>query len=161
VHYWLSIAIAFPLFVIVLSGVLLQVKKDVDWIQPSEQRGTGDQPQVSFEQILAACAGLPELGVRTWTDLDSLDIRPQKRLIKVITSDGWEIQLDPSDASVLQIAFRRSDMIESLHDGSWFGRVIKRWVFLPAGVVLAVMLATGIYLFILPLLRRRRNNKAS
>ncbi|MFT5130288.1 MAG: hypothetical protein ACI8W8_003917 [Rhodothermales bacterium] len=43
------------------------------------------------------------------------------------------------------MAFRRSDLIESIHDGSYFNDHFKLWVFLPAGIVLAALLVTGIH----------------
>lgn len=154
VHYWVSIAIALPLLLIIATGVLLQVKKDIAWIQPPERTGDG-APGVSFESVLAATAAVPEASVRDWTDIQRIDVRPDKSLLKVTARNGWEIQLDVSDGRVLQSAPRRSDLIEALHDGSWFGSAVKRWVFLPSAVLLLFLWATGIYLFLLPQLRRR------
>lgn len=155
VHYWLSIVVAGPLLVVFVSGLLLQVKKDFHWIQPQEQRG-GGPPEVSFDRILKACIAVPEAGIRSWADVSRLDFRPDKSLLKVLSRGGWEVQLDASDGRVLQVARRRSDLIESLHDGSWFGTVAKRFVFLPVGIGLAVLWGTGIYLFLLPQFRRRK-----
>lgn len=156
VHYWFSIVVALPLLVVVVSGLLLQVKKDFHWIQPNEQVGNAASPQISFERVLAACAALPDVHVETWDDVHRLDYRPSEKLLKVTTRCGREVQIDPADGRVLQVAVRRSDVIESLHDGSWFGGVIKRGVFLPTGVILVAMWATGMYLFLLPQMRRRR-----
>ncbi len=156
VHYWLSIGVAAPLLVVITTGLLLQVKKDFAWIQPAELRGSGGPPGVTFDGILAACAAIPEVSISDWSDIDRIDFRPGKSLVKVTTHDGWEIQLDPADGRVLGVAVRRSDLIESFHDGSWFGGLAKRWVFLPSGIALLVLLATGLYLFLLPQLRKRR-----
>ena len=49
------------------------------------------------------------------------------------------------------MAYRRSDLIESLHDGSWFHDRAKLWVFLPTAAVVLMLWGTGIYLFFLPL----------
>ena len=55
------------------------------------------------------------------------------------------------------MAYRRSDLIESLHDGSFFGGdFAKLGVFLPTALVLCVLWGTGIYLFFLPYMVRRR-----
>lgn len=159
VHYWLSIAVALPLLIVLCSGLLLQVKKDFHWIQPDEQRGNSAAPAVSFEQILAACAAQPQLNVAGWDDIDRLDLRPGKALLKVTCGGGWEVQMDPGDGRVLQVAIRRSDLIESLHDGSWFGSYAKRGIFLPAGIGLGILWGTGLYLFVLPYLRRRSATK--
>jgi uncharacterized iron-regulated membrane protein len=156
VHYWLSVVVALPLLLVISTGLLLHVKKDFHWIQPEELRGTDGAPGVSFDEILARCAEIPELAVERWEDVQQVDYRPGKSLVKVTAKNGWEAQLDPADGRVLQVAFRRSDVIEALHDGAWFGDVAKRWVFLPSGVVLLVLLATGIYLFLLPFLARRK-----
>jgi hypothetical protein len=141
----------------VLTGLALQVKKDVPWIQPTEQAGGEVGPQISFAQILAICAALPDVQVRGWEDIQRLDYRPAKGLVKVTTAGNWEIQIDPADGRVLQVAIRRSDLIESLHDGSWFGDLVKRGVFLPAGLSLVVLWGSGVYMFFLPVVRRRRS----
>jgi len=155
VHYWLSITVAVPLLVIVCTGLLLQVKKDFHWIQPHELRGSGGPPRICFDEILATCAVLPHVGIKDWRDIQRLDFRPEKSLLKVTTRDHWEVQIDPADGRVMQVALRRSDLIESLHDGSWFGGAAKRWIFLPTGAMLTLLWGTGIYLFLLPYSRRR------
>lgn len=154
VHCWVSIVAALPLLVVAVTGILLQMKKDFAWVQPTEQAGSGAEPAVSFEQIFAACAAQPEAGVHSWTDIRRLDFRPNKGLIKVTVGDDREIQIDAATGRVLQVARRRSDLIEALHDGGWFGKAVKRWVFLPAGVGLAILCGTGVYLFALPRWKR-------
>ncbi len=54
-----------------------------------------------------------------------------------------------------------SDWIESLHDGSWFGgEFAKLGVFLPAAAVLLGLWVTGVYLFFMPVLKKRANRKS-
>ncbi len=36
VHYWGSIVIALPIAIVICTGIFLQLKKDVAWIQPKE-----------------------------------------------------------------------------------------------------------------------------
>jgi len=43
-HYWASLTILLPALVIIGSGVVLQLKKDVHWIQPASQRGAEGPP---------------------------------------------------------------------------------------------------------------------
>ena len=154
-HRWGAILIALPLLVVVGSGILLQLKKESDWIQPSTKKGSGGPPAISFSEILAAAARVPEAGVATWDDVDRLDVRPGKGVVKVRAHSGWEVQVDTSTGEVLQSAVRRSDLIESIHDGSFFHEKAKLWVFLPAATILAGLWGTGLYLFFLPYLKRR------
>ncbi len=158
-HYWASLFIAAPLLVVIATGILLLLKKEVAWIQPPSQKGTGKVPAVSFETIFQAVAGVPSAGIASWDDIDRLDVQPSKGLVKVRSHNRWEVQVDLGSGEVLQTAYRRSDLIESIHDGSFFHPAAKFWIFLPAAVILLLMWLTGIYLFLQPFLasRRRQN----
>ena len=59
VHYWAAFATAVPLLVIIVTGLLLQMKKYWTWVQPAEQRGSGTAPVVSLEDVLSAVQGVP------------------------------------------------------------------------------------------------------
>lgn len=157
VHYWIGIGIVLPALVVVGSGLLLQVKKQSHWIQPDEQSGTGTAPEVSLVELLEMLRAMPELGVQSWDDVDRLDVRPGKGMTKVRLHSGYEVQVDMGTGEVLQVAYRRTDLIEALHDGSWFGGDwTKLGLFLPAAVGLFVLAVSGLWLFILPIRARRR-----
>ena len=150
IHYWLGIVSALPVVVILVTGLLLQVKKQVPWVQPPEQRGTGSSPSLPMESVLRACQAVPEAEVRSWKDISRVDIRPAKGVMKVLAKNNHEIQLDNATGQVLQVAYRRSDLIESFHDGSWFGDWAKLGVFLPAALILLILWLTGLVLFFQP-----------
>lgn len=147
---------ALPFLLVISTGILLQLKKQIPWIQPAEQRGASLSTPVSLERILAAAAEQPEAGIRSWADVDRLDIRPAKGVVKVIGTSRWEVQVDLETAEVLQVAYRRSDLIEALHDGSWFHPAVKLWIFLPVAAIVLGLWGTGIYLWWLPIGARRR-----
>ncbi|MEM6689260.1 MAG: PepSY domain-containing protein [Planctomycetota bacterium] len=156
IHRWGSIAIALPTIVVLVSGVVLQMKKQSDWIQPPTQSGSGQTPQLLFSRILEIAKTVPEAQVQSWNDVDRLDVRPGKGMLKVRCNNRWEIQLDATSGDVLQVAYRRSDFIESIHDGSLFSGYVKLGVFLPTAIVLVTLWATGVYLFFMPYLARRK-----
>jgi len=158
-HYWGAAVIALPVLVIVSSGILLQIKKSVDWIQPPTQRGTASIPTLSFDRILEIASSVPQAQIRTWADMDRLDVQPNRGIVKIHALNHWEIQIDHATGQVLQSAYRRSDLIEDLHDGSWFHDIAKSWLFLPTGFGLLLLWGTGMYLFILPFWATRRSRK--
>lgn len=160
-HRWGSIAIALPFLVVLCTGLLLQLKKQLTWVQPREFKTANHIPTVSMEQILASVRAVPEAKVSTWEDIDRLDVRPGKGIVKVLTVGRWELQLDLASGAVLQSAYRRSDVIESLHDGSWFHDLVKLWVFLPAAVIVLGLWITGMYLFVLPFRARANKRRAT
>ncbi len=159
IHNWGSIIIAIPVSIVLLTGVLLLLKKDVDWIQPSTVRGAEKGLSLSFDEILEIASTVPEAGIQSWSDVDRLDVRPGKGMIKVRAENRWEVQIDANTGDVLQVAVRRSDVIESIHDGSFFSDFAKYWIFLPASVVLICLWITGMILFFQPYVAKSRNKK--
>jgi hypothetical protein len=163
-HRWGAIAIAIPALVVIGSGVVLQLKKDWSWVQPPTARGvmsgeTAEGLTVSFDDILAAAATVPEANVTSWDDVDRLDVRPDKGVVKVRCVNRWEVQVDTATGEVVQVAYRRSDLIEQIHDGSWFHELAKLWIFLPNGVILFALWLTGMYLWILPIWAKRSGRR--
>ena len=156
VHHWATLAIALPVCVVIGTGCLLILKKELDWVQPPTIRGSTQSLSLGFDEILAAARTVPEAGIASWADVDRLDVRPDKGMVKVRARSRWEVQIDTATAEVLHSAYRRSDLIESLHDGSFFHDQARLWIFLPAGCLLAVMWLSGLYLFALPHLARAR-----
>jgi hypothetical protein len=155
-HRWGSIIALVPITIILLSGIVLQLKKESAYIQPPTQRGVGTEPAIGFERILEVAKSVPEAEIESWEDVDRLDVRPGKGVIKVRCENGYEVQIDAATGEILQVAVRRSDLIESIHDGTYFHDHFKLWVFLPAGIVLALLVITGLHLFLLPYLARRK-----
>ena len=155
-HRWGSIIALLPITVIIFSGIVLQLKKVSSYVQPPTQSGAGTEPAIGFVRILEVARTVPEAEIETWEDVDRLDVRPGKGVVKVRCKNRYEVQIDAETAEILQVAFRRSDLIESIHDGSFFNEHFKLWVFLPAGIVLALLLVTGVHLFFLPYLARRK-----
>ena len=145
-----------PSTLIIVSGIVLQLKKVSPYIQPPTQRGVGTEPAIGFDRILEVARTVPEAEIESWEDVDRLDVRPGKGVVKVRCKNRYEVQIDTKTAEILQVAVRRSDLIESIHDGSYFNDHFKLWVFLPAGIVLATLVITGLHLFLLPYLARRK-----
>lgn len=82
-------------------------------------------------------------------------------MLKVRAENRWEIQLDAATGEILQVAYRRSDLIESIHDGTFFHQKARFWLLFPSAIILLGMLLTGIHLFIIPYrvaARRRRGS---
>lgn len=158
-HRWGALLTFIPLSVVIASGLILQLKKESTWIQPSTERGVGSAPQISFDEILAITTSQPQMATKTWKDIDRLDVRPERGVVKVRGKNRWEIQIDTQSGDVLSSNYRRSDLIESIHDGSWFHERAKLWIFLPNGLILAGLWFTGIYLWWLPRSAKRKKKK--
>ena len=159
IHLWLSLVIFIPVIIVIASGLLLQVKKEFDWIQPPTQKAQSSAPTLIFDDVLATVKQVPQTNLKTWEDIDRLDVRPGKGIIKVRGKNRWEVQLNAQTGEVLQVAYRRTDTIEAIHDGSWFFEGAKLWVFLPAAILLFVLWVTGLVMLITTLKSKYRKQK--
>jgi uncharacterized iron-regulated membrane protein len=156
IHYWGAIICALPILIVLISGILLLLKKDFEWIQPSTIATESRESNLNFNDILSIVKTVEQVNITSWQDIDRLDVRQRKGVIKVRTTNQWEIQLDYATGEILKVANRRSDFIESLHDGTFFHDTAKLGIFLPAALILTLLWITGIYLFLLPYLARKK-----
>ena len=158
-HLWAALVILLPVLVVISTGILLQVKKEFDWIQPPTKKTGIHALNINFKDILLAASSVEEAQIKTWADIDRLDVRPNKGILKIQVRGNWEVQMDHQTGEVLSVSFRRSDIIESIHDGSFFHDKVKLAVFLPAATVLLILWVTGIYLFSITELAKWRSRK--
>ena len=142
----------------VASGVLLQLKKQSNWIQPNVEVTSSSKP-IMLQSYLDAVSTVKEANISSWDDIERIDIRPSKGIAKIKSKNNWEIQIDIETSEIYAANYRRSDIIESIHDGSFFSDIVKYGWFLPSGVLLLILSLTGIYMFFIPILSRRRRNK--
>ena len=158
IHYWISPFIIIPVILIFTTGVLLQLKKQSNWIQPSTDKVSDNKPTMLISYLEAA-KSIPQAEISSWDDIDRIDIRPDKGIAKIRSNNHWEIQIDSKTAEVFSVNYRRSDIIESVHDGSFFTDYVKFGWFLPTGILLIVLSMSGIYMFLLPFVLRNKRAK--
>jgi len=147
IHYWGAIACAIPLLIVIVTGVFLLLKKDVDWIQPSSTKGQGNVPTLDYVKILPILKNVSEVEISDWSQINKIDVRPSKGMMKIQIEGNWEVQLDHQTGDILKVAYRRSDIIETIHMGTFFHDYAKLGIFLPTAILLLVLWLTGLYLF--------------
>jgi uncharacterized iron-regulated membrane protein len=156
VHYWAGAIIAIPIIIVAVTGSILQLKKHWTWVQPTEQRGSSTTPKIELSGILEALRNEPSLKVSTWADVKRLDVWPDRGVVKAWLQSDWEAQIDLATGEIMQIAYRRSDWIESIHDGSIFGDAVKLGLFFPAAIGLVLLWLGGMWMWLYPFIAKRR-----
>lgn len=155
-HKWLSIVIVIPLLVVFVTGILLLTKKEFAFIQPPTAKGIGKTPTINFDQVLLIANTVEAAEIKNWKDIKRLDVRPSKGIIKIRSRNNIEIQIDSQTGDVLHVAKRRSDLIESIHDGTFFQKNANLWLMLPVAIIAIVMSITGIIMFLIPYLSKKK-----
>lgn len=172
IHRYTGIFLFVFFFVIAITGLLLGWKKNsFGIILPTSATGTStnlhDWKSVEILHHTADSILKANTGIATPVDLDRIDIRKDKGIVKfVYIHNYWEVQLDGASGKLLQISQRRSDLIEDIHDGSYFdlyfntkGEPIKLTYTLIMGSALLVFTITGFWLWYGPIQIRRQKSK--
>lgn len=159
IHYWTSLPLLLTIFIIAVTGSLLALKKDFAALQPPTQSGSrpGDLRRPLSDIVAAA---LPAAKA-TAKDVERIDVRPGDGVAKVVFHSRTEVQVDLASAKVLQVGYRTSDFIETIHDFSFLGGGAKYIFSFGSGLALLGMAGTGVYLFLLPMLARRKKRRAA
>ena len=162
-HKWIGLAIALVVAVVSVTGFLLLVKKEFSSIQPPTQKGVEGSVEefLPISAILEAARATGDPAFATFDDIDRIDMRPGKRVHKVRSKHGYkEIQIDAITGEVLLEAWRPSDLIEAIHDGSWFADVWHDYGMPIVALGLLFLSFSGVYIWAVPVMRKRRRQKA-
>ncbi len=108
---------------------------------PPLQQGQGTVPQIEFTQVLDTARQFPEYGVQDWKDVWRIYVYPNKGVTTIRAENRQEFQIDSATGEVLQVAVRRTDWLEDIHEGKWMG--LNLWLFLPVHIVSLILWVTG------------------
>ena len=140
-HYWLGWIVIVPWIIVMASGLLLQVRYEVPWVMPVLQQGQGTVPSVEYVQVLETARQVPDYGVNEWKDVWRVYVYPNQGTTTVRAKNRQELQIDSATGEVLQVAVRRTDWLEDIHEGKWNG--LNLWLFLPVHVLSLFLWLTG------------------
>src|SRR5688572_8868976 len=101
-HRWGALTIAIPFLLVLLTGLLLQVKKQVPWVQPQVQEREAGGPRPPRDRHVEAGGGQQLADALGGPEVESVDVRPSKGVVKVLANSRWEMQVDLRTGELLQ-----------------------------------------------------------
>jgi len=161
-HKWVGIGLAVLVVIISSTGFLLLLKRESAWIQPPTMEGAagGEAEFISMQELFARVWAVEHAAFTTLDDVDRVDFRPGNRVFKVRSQhDFMEMQVCAVTGDVLSIATRRSDLIESIHDGAFFAKWFRTWIMPLAALGLLFLTFSGLWIWLAPIIRRRRKRR--
>jgi uncharacterized iron-regulated membrane protein len=162
-HKWTGILLGLVILNIAVTGFLLLIKKDHDWIQPPTRTGAegGIEQFITNQRLFSTVFAQGHPDFASLDDVERVDFRPGKRVFKVHSQHHhMEMQVDAVTGAVLGVATRNSDLIESIHDGSFFGDPVHGWLMPLTAIALVFLVASGLYLWLQPKVKRARRRRA-
>jgi len=157
-HKWIGIVLALVLVNVSVTGLLLLEKKQYAWIQPPTRKGQAGTTAdfISMQRLFRAVLDCNHPDFADVEAIDRVDFRPGKRVYKVRSKTHHaEIQVDAITGDVLSVATRRSDRLEQLHDGSYFGDAMHGKIMPLAAVANIILVLSGLYLWLAPKIKKR------
>jgi uncharacterized iron-regulated membrane protein len=137
-HGKIALIIFLPLIIIALSGVILQLRDQFEYIQPSlvKYELIKDLPGLTLKQIEDRFPGL-----------DQIIYKPQKQSLLIRYKDGYEKQIHPQTGEVLKEAMRRTNVLIEIHQGSWMGKFGQYFIHFISGLALCFLIMSGLYIY--------------
>lgn len=160
-HKVVGIGAAFFLLVMAVTGFLLSLKGEIPWMRPpvgkaEKVESLAEVVSVDVVTQAAISAGRPDL--RTADDIDRIDYRPGKNIFKVISARGYsEVQVDGKTGEVVAVGNRNDQLVEDIHDLSFFDERLRTTVSPVIALALAMMALSGVVIWTVPILRRRKH----
>ncbi len=163
IHKWIGIVLGLVLIMSAVTGALLLLKKEYHWIQPSTQRGTEGPAEklAPIHEVYKAIFALNLPEFQSEEDIDRIDFRPGKRVHKVRSVHGnLEVQVDAISTAILgDVNIRRSDWLETIHDGNFFGEFVHDYIMVIVAVATVVLALSGYMIWLWPKILKRRARK--
>ena len=101
IHQWGSILIALPLVIVLITGVLLLLKMDFAWIQPTTIKGEEKGLALNFDQVLAIARTVPAAGIETWADVEAIVARSLEVQSRLWPATKRAVEAEPGLAAPL------------------------------------------------------------
>ncbi len=138
-HAFFGLIAALPLIATAITGILLQLRSKVEWIQPSPVTLTLEEgkPFLRIEELMAKFPG----------QVEGLSLRPGKGGFSLRLKNGNEVQLHPQTGEVLKDSPRRSTLLIKIHEGSWMGAFGSLGIHFASGLILVFLIISGIFIF--------------
>lgn len=158
-HRRLSIIFALPVLIIVVTGILLILRSKLNFIQtpaPKVESITIEKVRPVSEVILKL-KNLPNNSIDS-KNITSIIYKPAKNLYSIRTKDYREINLHPETLELLSVGPKLSTLLIQLHEGSFFSKSVRDYIFFPTSLILLFLWGTGLILFFYPKFIRGRKN---
>lgn len=159
-HSYIAIIILLPALLLIGTGFILAIKTKIPDFQPKNRyspRGSINTASqlIDLQKLIQIARRSGHSHLDSWSDVKTIDIRPNLAVARVRTFDKWEYQIDLHTGEVLSSAPRYTSFVISIHEGSFFGDFYKWGVTIPVGVGLFLLSLTGAYIYFRSQTRKR------
>ena len=141
-HRIVSLIIVLPFALVLVTGLLLQLRQQFEGIQPSavKMQAIPNARLLTTEEIIKASHLRGE-------EIDQIIFRPAKFHLALRLKNGYEIQMHPQTGVILKSAPRYTNILIELHQGSFFTQWGQYLIFLPAAIGVLFLTISGLVIY--------------
>ncbi|MFZ4712194.1 MAG: PepSY domain-containing protein [Bacteriovoracaceae bacterium] len=141
-HRIVSVIIAIPFAIILVTGLILQLRSQIEAVQPKAVKMTKlpGQALLTLEQIVEKSNKEPK-------EIEQIIYKPGKFHLAIRLADDNEMQMHPQTGEILKTAPRRSNFLIELHQGSVLGAFGQFGIMFPSSLALVFLLISGLLIF--------------
>lgn len=141
-HRIISLIVVVPFSLVLLTGILLQLRQTFETIQPKavKMKKIDGRPLLSLDEMVKVS------GEET-ANIDQVIWRPAKFHLAMRLKDGREVQLHPQTGEILKNAKRYTNILIELHQGSLFTAWGQYGVFFPMSLGLLFLTISGLVIY--------------
>jgi uncharacterized iron-regulated membrane protein len=141
-HRIVSLVVILPFSVVLISGLFLQIRSKVEWIQPETMRfeKIPGKEILNFDELLEKSRLRKE-------EVSQVIFRPAKFNYSIRLNNYDELQIHPQTGEVHKRKKRWTSFLIELHQGSFFSGVGQYFIFFPAGLGLLFLMISGVMIY--------------
>ncbi len=153
-HAWVSVIVAIPIFITILSGNLLILRSHLSFIQPKKTQKV-EVKENSLASIPEVIRKAQEIYQPPFDrkDISSINFYPSKGYFSVRTKEKRELRLHGSTLEVLAEGPKLTGWLIRIHEGSIFSPFVRDFIFFPSALCLLFLWISGVIIFFQPRLR--------
>lgn len=141
-HRIVSIIVVLPFALVLLTGIILQLRQQFEVIQPKAVK----MEQIEGKALLSIDEMVRASGEKS-SNIDQVIWRPAKFHLAMRLKDGREIQMHPQTGVILKDAKRYTSILIELHQGSFFTQWGQYLIFFPAALGLVFLTVSGLVIY--------------
>lgn len=154
-HRRISIFIALPFLITVVTGILLATRAFNPWVSaPVPEIKT--ELTLSYADVLRIAKDVPDAQITSWNEIAQINAAPKTGIIRVRTKNHWELAINGSTGEVLSSTPRRVGWLVALHEGEFFGSYVRYGLFLPSAICVLFLLLSGVGIYAISWRNKRR-----
>lgn len=139
IHRIVGLIFFIPLLVISITGIILQLRAEFEYIQPKSVKVEWeDRPIVSMESLIQ------KFGKE---NIDQVIWRPSKISLVIRLKGNMEAHIHPWTGEILKEAKRRTNILIELHQGSWMGKFGQYFIHFMTGIGLFFLTLSGLLIY--------------